>query len=228
MSFSNYGEDAMLSGLLSRISHINEIDLFAKNTYIDIGCYQPIIANNTYFLYKLGWTGTLVEPNPNLSDLIRGERPLDTFLPYAIDSTDGTKTFFIFDNEHQCNTLDEDFVDAITKYKDIEIKETISIESKTLDYVFDNHYGTFGTVPMIVNIDIEGRDMSVLASYSFKHRPLFFVIEDEILGAFKESDIFKLMDSNNYELVSGNFLTAIYMDRNNPLFQSITDLGRKK
>jgi len=184
------------------------------------------IINNTFFLYKLSWTGALIEPKHNLSDLIRQGSPLDTFVLYVIDSTDRTKTFFIFENEHQYNTLDEDFVYAITKYKHIKVKERFSIESKTLVYVFDNHYSTFGSVSMVFNIDIEGRYMPVLAPYSYKLIPLFFVIKDEILGAFKESDIFNLMNKNSYELLFDNFLSAIYMDRNSPLFEPITDLVR--
>lgn len=227
-SFSNYGEDAMLSGLMSRLSHINRINLFEKNSYLDIGCYKPILANNTYFLYNMGWLGTLVEPNPSLKDIIQKERPRDQFLPFAVDSTSGLKEFFIFDEEHQCNTLDQVFVETITEYKDIDIKSKIYVESKTLENIIDQHIQKFQSIPMVINVDIEGKDFEVLDSYSFKFRPLFFIIEDEILGSFRNSKTFELMKSKNYELVASNFLTAIYMDKTNVLFNSIFSLGQKE
>ena len=47
-----------------------------KGFYIDVGCQHPISNNNTYLLYKKGWSGINIDldkKNINLFDL---ERPI--------------------------------------------------------------------------------------------------------------------------------------------------------
>ena len=47
---------------------------------MDVGANQPAIISNTYRMYRQGFRGVLVEPNPELSGLIRGIRPRDALL----------------------------------------------------------------------------------------------------------------------------------------------------
>ena len=47
-SYSTFGEDIFLQKFFKRQK---------KGFYIDIGCYHPLLGNNTYLLYKKGWHG---------------------------------------------------------------------------------------------------------------------------------------------------------------------------
>jgi FkbM family methyltransferase len=222
---SSYGEDAMLFGLLDRLKSINHIDMFAKNTYIDIGCYHPVYDNNTAFLYQLGWRGTLVDPNPALKAEVDKYRYLDLFLEVAVDTKTGIKEFMMFNDANSTNTLDKEFVEKLKRSSGQEIIKTLNVECVTLDYIFEKHIERFKSSPMILNIDIEGMDYDVISSYSFKYRPLFIIIEDDILGSFEGSKTKFFMESKNYAIVSANFLSGIYMDKETDLYKKIKKLG---
>jgi methyltransferase FkbM-like protein len=45
-----------------------------KGTFLDIGCNDPIIRNNTYALEQIGWTGLLVDCEPSWADVMRANR----------------------------------------------------------------------------------------------------------------------------------------------------------
>ena len=51
--YSQFGEDVVLRELMGK--------RHPKGSYLDIGCYHPRKHSNTYFLYKLGWSGMLVD-----------------------------------------------------------------------------------------------------------------------------------------------------------------------
>lgn len=225
MSQSAYGEDALLFGLLDRLNSINRIDLFKKNTYIDIGCYHPVIDNNTFFLYQLGWRGTLIDPNPAVKPEISQHRFLDLFLEMAVDTEPGTKEFMMFGDNNSTNTIDKDFVERLKKSSNQEISKVLNVECITLDQVFEKHIKKFNSPPMVLNIDIEGMDYEVIESYSFKYRPIFILIEDDILGSFEGSKLKDFMNSKGYAIVSANFLTGIYMDTETDLYKKIKKIG---
>ena len=68
-------------------------------------------------------------------------------------------------------------------------------------------------------------DYEVISSYSFKYRPIFIMIEDDILGSFEGSKLKTFMENNGYTIVSSNFLTGIYMDNTSPLFKDLKKVG---
>jgi FkbM family methyltransferase len=225
ISNSCYGEDAMLFGLMDRLKSMSHVDLFAKSTYIDIGCFHPVIDNNTAFLYNLGWRGTLVDPNPVIKDEIAKYRFLDQYLEVAVDISTGIKDLYIFADTSSINTLDKNFSEKLSKGGRLDIQKTISVECITIEDVFDKHISKFNYPPTVLNIDIEGMDYDVISSYSFKYRPLFILIEDDILGSFNGSKIKTFMENKEYCIVSSNFLTGIYMDMTSPLFKDLKKIG---
>ena len=64
------------------------IKLFNKNTkgtYVDVGCFHPIRQNNTYLMYKLGWSGVNIDLNPLTIDLFNvGENVPELTYPPSI------------------------------------------------------------------------------------------------------------------------------------------------
>ena len=72
----------------------NAVDLiidymFKKNTgiYLDIGSQHPISNNNTYLLFKRGWSGVNIDLDKKNIDLFNVSRPNDINLNYAISSS---------------------------------------------------------------------------------------------------------------------------------------------
>ena len=56
-------------------------------SYLDVGAYDPIRINNTYFFYLKGSRGVLVEPNVEMCKKLRAVRPGDTTLEAGIGIT---------------------------------------------------------------------------------------------------------------------------------------------
>lgn len=225
ISNSAYGEDAMLFGLLDRLKSMSHIDTFSKQSYIDIGCFHPVIDNNTYFLYTLGWRGTLVDPNPVIKDEVAKHRYLDQYFQVAVDVEAGRRDLYMFGDTSSINTLNKEFSEKLATAGQLEMQKPISVECITIDEVFSRHIEKYNQPPTVLNIDIEGLDYDVISSYSFQYRPLFILIEDDILGSFEGSKLKTLMDSKGYSIVSSNFLTGIYIDNTSSLYKDLKKIG---
>jgi FkbM family methyltransferase len=225
ISNSSYGEDAMLFGLMDRLKFMSQTDTFKYSTYMDIGCYHPVVDNNTAFLYQGGWRGTLIDPNPAVKLEVEKYRSQDLFLQVAVTTDPTINELMIFNDANSMNSMDKKFVERAQKANDIEIIKTLKVESITMDQAFEKHIERFGAYPSILNIDVEGMDYDVITSFSFKYRPLFIIIEDEILGSFEDSKLKKFMESKNYAIVSANFLSGIYMDKQNIMYDNIKKIG---
>src|SRR2546430_16454302 len=49
----------------------------ATGTYIDVGSGHPIADNVSFWFYERGWSGVVIEPQPDLADLYKPLRPRD-------------------------------------------------------------------------------------------------------------------------------------------------------
>src|SRR6516162_8896656 len=55
-TYAQCGEDQIVSFILGQLN-------VRKRDYIDVGAWVPVLNNNTYLFYTLGYRGVLVEPN---------------------------------------------------------------------------------------------------------------------------------------------------------------------
>lgn len=60
-----------------------------KGVYVDVGANDGVFVSNTYALYRLGWRGVCVEPNPVAYSALRIARPEDTCVNVAVGATEG-------------------------------------------------------------------------------------------------------------------------------------------
>ena len=226
-SHSSYGEDALLNGVMKRLSWIMQKNLFEKNTYIDIGAYHPIKESNTYFLYKHGWFGTLVEPNSYMNVLTHELRPNDILLNYAVDIEEGEKTFYMFGNVDSSNTLSKEFADRKQKSQATDVSWTAQVPTKTINQIITHHISYFGSAPFFMNIDIEGLDFEVIKTYSHDVRIPFIMIEDDSIDPFNSSPIRKFMEEKKYAPIATTFLTTIYLDTESKYYPHIHKIGHR-
>ncbi len=228
-SYSHYGEDSMLSGVFKRLSWVMNQDLFLPKTYIDLGCYLPIHDSNTYFLYNLGWSGTMIDANPAMESFIKNDRPRDIFFNFAATADSLTESIIlnIFDDMDSSNTTSIDFLNKISYSQNKTSIKSISVKTKTLAEIIDIHIANFDCIPFLINIDIEGEDYNTLSSYNWKYRPPFILVEDDLLGAFENSKIKEIMKENSYSIISSNFITSLYVDEHTDYFLNIKNLGPK-
>ena len=81
-SYSQHGEDLFIKDYLSKYNSEDGI-------YIDVGANHPTSISNTYLLYRNGFTGILIEPNPELAKLQKLFRVRDKVFDIGIDNKHG-------------------------------------------------------------------------------------------------------------------------------------------
>lgn len=84
--FAQNGEDAFL---LERLCEVDP----SRAIYLDVGANHPTRLSNTYLLYRAGWSGLTVEPNPAFRALHRCFRPRDVFVNIGVGRTPGLLLF---------------------------------------------------------------------------------------------------------------------------------------
>ena len=88
--WSQSGEDIVLAELLPD----------RRGLYVDVGAAHPRLGSNTYFLYRRGWDGLLVEPNPRIAADLRKARPRDRVIQAAAGATSGTVEITLFESDY--------------------------------------------------------------------------------------------------------------------------------
>lgn len=224
-SYSSYGEDSIFNGVLKRLSWIMQEDLFKQKTYIDIGSFHPVKESNTYFLYKLGWYGTLVDPNNYFNVLVHELRPNDILYNCAVDVEAGIKQFYMFGDTDSSNTLSQEFAERKENSQHTGVGWTVQVPTKTIDEIVKIHVDYFQKTPFIINIDIEGKDLEVIQNYSFNIRPPFIMIEDDSNHIFNGSPIRSFLETKDYLPIATTFLTTLYINEKSRYFQPLKKIG---
>ncbi len=208
-SYSQCGEDLIINHLVKYLD-IN------KPTYIDIGANHPKKLNNTYFFYKNGSVGVLVEPNKQLCKLISRTRKRDTVINAGIGiSKENTAKYYVM----SCDTLStfcKEEAERIEKMGSIKICNTEDVKMYGINDILEKY---FNGAPDIFSIDIEGLDLEVLKTLDFsKYRPKIFCIETleytQDRSAKKDNELIDFMVLNGYSIYADTYINTILYDSN--------------
>lgn len=206
ISFSKSGDDLQLMKLINQST---------PGTYVDIGCWHPVKASNSFFFSLRNWKGICIDPNPELEKLYKKFRPNDVFVNCAVGETDANLNYYMLsDNNSSMNTLNLDFLKKHDLEKDI--KKTITIPTFSLKEILDRNISVNNRLDFF-DVDVEGFDLQVLQSNDWeKYRPKVVVTETDI--SIKEdvvSEITTYLESVNYRLVGKTIMNG---DLGNLLF----------
>lgn len=175
--YSQFGEDIFIENFFKHKK---------KGKYIDLGAFHPIKYNNTYCLYKKGWSGINVDLNQTSIDMFNIIRKKDKNKCALIsDKKNLKKTVFFEHNFSAVNSLEP-------KKKILNIKKTML--TKKFSSLVKNKFD-------FLNIDLEGHDYTVLKNINLKkYQPALICVE--ILGNSKDKNkIFEFLKKNNYRFV---------------------------
>lgn len=187
LSFSQCGEDLFLA---------QQFPHDYKGFYVEVGAFHSIRFSNTYFFYKKGWRGILVEPNPKGFRNLKKYRPLDQLFPYAVTAT-----------AQSCQFLDCGAMSAIASS---DSPNHITVSGKPLSTILAEanapHKIDF------LSVDCEGHDLEVLKSNDWqKYRPHWILVEA------KESEERQLLqqylESLDYFLETQLHVTFVFKDQ---------------
>jgi FkbM family methyltransferase len=213
MTYSQSGEDSITMYILSVLGETD----FLNITYLDIGSNDPVKMNNTYFLYRHGARGVLVEANPEFIEKLHTVRPGDVIINKLVDTQDGkTRDFYILNGDGLSTPDFERAQECLKKNSSLRIIRTMPVETITIPAIIEKHL--VGQAPTVMSLDIEGMELDILETIDFeKYRPLIFIIEsipyDTKLAVGQideEQDIF--MKKQGYTKYAFTGINSIYID----------------
>jgi len=205
--FSQEGEDLFL------------VDFFKNRNngfYIDVGAFHPYRINNTFALYKKGFSGINIDISATSIDLFELARPDDINLNIGVSNKEENKFFFSKKNLSFHNTFDESLAKSQGKY----FKKRYQIKCKTLNQIIENTKFSNTEIDFL-NIDVEGYDYQVLRGLNLqKFNPKIICIEISKLvnkknEEYKNTKIFKYLIKNCYKLVWSGSNSFIFQIKDN-------------
>ncbi|WP_167730587.1 FkbM family methyltransferase [Terasakiella sp. SH-1] len=206
-AYASWGEDLIVARIY-RIGRFKKKNY--RGTFVDVGCNHPVIGNTTYPLYKMGWTGLNIDLTADNIMLCNRLRKKDKSIQRAITQESGEIESYIFDPGSGLNTLDKKAADEGSKL----IGKPYSIEkikADPLNTVIEEQLGTKKID--VLNVDVEGHEMSVLGSFDFAtYAPDIIICEihAQTVEAVTETKIYQHIKKNNYHCFSYCGSTALF------------------
>ena len=196
ISFSKSGDDIQLMKLINQTQ---------PGAYVDIGCWDPIKASNTYYFYLRNWKGICIDPNPVLKNLYKQFRPKDIFINSGIGSSNTYLDYYMFE-ESSMNSFSSDFV---LKHKDtLKIINKVNMPLYTLEEVLERNDISKWRLDFF-DIDAEGFDLEVLKTNNWnKFRPKIIVIESDLsIEEDTHSEITIYLQEHDYRLLGKSIIS---------------------
>jgi len=169
-----------------------------QGTYLDIGCFHPVMYSNTCLLYKKGWSGINIDINPTSIDLFNIVRTKDTNLCTTISENKKIFEIYYDDPFSPVNTLDKDF------YKNLKINNSgdnknFRVRSQTIEEIIK---ASNKKKIDFINIDVEGMDFNILTKIKIEElKPNLISIETHKVDGSESKDypqIKNFLEKNNY------------------------------
>lgn len=172
--YSENDEEALLWFLISRLSPPVSNELF----YLEIGAGHPKWMSNTYLLYRLGFSGVVVDANPSFCEQLRSVRPRDIVVNAAVGDYEGTVRFKLagFFSKLIAGTSDEFCASDHIELKCVALDELLKEQ------------GINSPSFKIMLIDVEGEEISLLKSFvTTGLKPSLVIVEFHQYGGTDEA-----------------------------------------
>ena len=211
-SFSQSGEDAIIRYIFGTLG----IDPGACR-YLALGANHAVHLSNTYGFYREGASGVLVDANPVLTQELSERRPRDIVLNRCLSDQPGVKLPFYVMNGDGLSTMDHEA--ALSFIRDnpaLKIERTVEVDSITIDEIIREHFAD--KAPEIMNIDVEGMELTILKMIDFaKFRPLLIICEmieykNGLTVGEKNAEILAFMEQAGYREFAFTGINSIFID----------------
>jgi FkbM family methyltransferase len=176
--------------------------------YIDVGCQHPVKNNNTYLLFKKGWSGINIDLDKVNIDLFNYYRPSDLNINVALSDKIEEVDLFYYHQKSPINTLDK----KISDKQKAKVEKIIKVKTNTLTNILQS---TQTKDIDVLSIDVEGYELKVLKGLNFnKYIPKIIIVEFLDIDATKweipfnnidkviNSEIYSFLISKNYKFIN--------------------------
>jgi hypothetical protein len=204
LSYSQEGEDMLLRRIFENQP---------RGFYVEVGAPHPIRFSNSFYFYKLGWSGINIEATPGAMSLFRILRPRDTNLEAAVSRERGPQEFFLFD-EPALNTFDRELARQWESCGNRMIG-TEQLVTRPLGEILADHIPEGKRIDFL-SIDVEGMDFDVLQSNDWQRfRPKVLLVEMHgvCIEDVSESKMYCYLKVLGYELYAKCILTFLFKDK---------------
>mgnify|MGYP001369723728 CR=1 FL=1 len=188
-----------------------------KGFYLDVGCQHPISNNNTYLLYKRGWSGMNIDLDPKNIRLFDLDRPDEINICKCVSSDNSKKDLFFFHSGSPINSLEKKTIKDKTNFSLKKI-ETFTLNSILKDYkIKEIDY---------FNIDVEGHEIDILKNFDIKYyKPKVISVEfidyqmkklefkNNNINRVLKSDLYRYFISNDYHFVNWSHADLIFVHK---------------
>ena len=185
------------------------IDYIFKNKnngfYLDVGSQHPISNNNTYLLFRRGWSGINIDLDKKNIDLFNTARPNDINLNLAISSDVAEKKLYFYHDKSPINSLDK----VVSDFQTATVKEIKTIKTTTLDITLQSL--KLNNKIDYMNLDVEGHEMEIFKAFDLSlYKPSVISVEFLDLNMkyleFKNNDLQRIVNSDLYKhLLNNNY-----------------------
>jgi FkbM family methyltransferase len=162
--FSQLAENELKSAFLGHIE---------RGYFVEVGAYRPELWSQTFDLEQRGWTGVLVEPQPQLAAELKSGRSAKVFAEACSARRNSGKRLELKLADGQ-SSLESKFNAAGVKSHGV-----IEVPVRTLDEILIE-----AGAPQLdfLSIDVEGHELDVIDGFDLaRWRPGLILIEDLLL-----------------------------------------------
>jgi FkbM family methyltransferase len=203
-SYSQHGEDRRIVALLEGFN-------FDQGRYIDVGANHPTDISNTYLLYRSGWSGIIIEPNPEFVRLFRLFRPRDTVLAIGCGELPSVERFIISKTPVLSSFVT--LADGGEPWKEL------SVPVLSLDTVVAGLKP--GWVPFL-NVDAEGFTLAVLRGADATLQCTYLVCAEADAGSSEEAEIHTLLENAGFGMFERIGCNILAINKSADRFQAFT------
>ena len=158
--------------------------------FVEVGANRPRQASQTWHLEQLGWTGILIEPQPDLADDLRRARSARVFAAACSSPANAGRHMPL----HVAGALSS--LDPERMAPGAVAEHVIEVPVRTLDDILRE-----ARAPAefdLLSVDVEGHELEVLHGFDFaRWRPCLVLLEDHVGNLAKH----RFMKGAGYRLI---------------------------
>lgn len=205
-TYAQCGEDQIVYFILGYLN-------VRKSDYLDVGAWAPILNNNTYLFYTLGYRGVLIEPNVGVCKKLREVRPKDRVLEAGIGVTSIREADYYVMTRSSWNTFSKQEAErqVMVSNGTVAIKEVIKMPLLDINQVMAEH---FQRAPAFLSVDTQGLELAILKSIDYgRFRPEVICAETLVTGTNKTiPETAAFMETQGYVVRGMSFVNTIFVD----------------